>query len=247
MKRPTILICLLAFAVAPAPVTAKPLDDLLKLIKPKRKGPAEGSGAQPGARDGTPLGATDSATAYDIAGMRLGMSPAEIRAVMVRAGFTPRATDPDQDSWEARVTRAVAARRPVAPVDTKVPMFTMASGPRGEHVEVWYYAGPAGPAAGSVKYHMPTNQMTAAAFNQAVLAKYGAPTHRSGADMFFCSKGETACLPWANKRRAYLTAANAYSFHELYLAYGQDANEASSAAFKAEVERRAPKDAKPTF
>jgi DNA/RNA-binding domain of Phe-tRNA-synthetase-like protein len=129
-------------------------------------------------------------------------------------------------------------------------MFTMAAGPRGEHLEIWYYAGPDGPTASSIKYEIPADQMTAGAFRQAVLQKYGQPTARGfSKEMLYCSDGEPAasCLPWVNKRKTYLQAETGAQVHSLYLVQGTEAAEAYKAAFSAEVERRAPRDARPSF
>jgi hypothetical protein len=198
-----------------------------------------------------PKPAPAALTDVDIAGVKLGMTPEQVRGALVRAGFTPRASDPDQDSWEARVAAEVAKRRPgTLSKAKKVPMFTMASGPRGEHVEIWYHAGPSGAVASSIKFQVPTDQMTAAAFYEGVLGKYGRPTSRPyGKDMLYCSPGEAAarCVTGGNKLKTYLQAESGYSFHSLYLAHGTEASDASKAAFQAEVERRAPKDARPSF
>ena len=187
----------------------------------------------------------------DIAGVRLGMTPEQVRPALVRAGFTPRASDPDQDSWEGRIAAEVARRRQgTRSAASKVPMFTMARGPRGERVEIWYYGGPSGATASSIKFQIPADQMTAAAFYQGVLEKYGRPTVRPfGKDMLYCSAGEPAgsCVTFGNKRKTYLHAESGYKIHSLYLAEGADASEARKAAFSAEVERRAPKDARPSF
>jgi hypothetical protein len=187
----------------------------------------------------------------DIAGVKLGMTPEQVRPALVRAGFTPRASDPDQDSWEGRIAAEVAKRRPgTRSTAKKVPMFTMARGPRGEHLEIWYHSGPAGAKASTIKYQVPADQITGSAFYEGVLVKYGRPTVRSfGKDMLYCSAGEPAasCVTLGNKQKPYLHAESGYKIHTLYLAEGADASEARKGAFRAEVERRAPKDARPSF
>ena len=179
------------------------------------------------------------------------MTPEQVRPALVRAGFTLRISDPDQDAWDARVAAEVAKRRPgTRSTASKVPMFTMARGPRGEHLEIWYYAGPSGATASSIKFQIPADQMTGAAFYQGVLEKYGRPTVRPfGKDMLYCSAGEPAasCVTLGNKRKTYLHAESGYKLHTLYLSEGADASEAHKAAFWAEVERRAPKDARASF
>jgi|GEM_PF-5665152 len=187
----------------------------------------------------------------DIAGVKLGMTSEQVRAALVRAGFTLRASDPDQESWERRISDEVATRRPATrPAISKVPLFTMASGLRGEHLEIWYYAGPSGAVASSVKFQIPAHQMTKRVFYQGVLDKYGRPSNRGfGNVMLYCSDGEPieSCVPWSNKLMTYLFAESDDSFHSLYLAEGTEASAMHKAAFAAEVERRAPRDARPSF
>jgi hypothetical protein len=187
----------------------------------------------------------------DIAGVRLGMTPEQVRAALVRAGFTPRATDPDQDSWDTRIAQEVAKRRPdTRAAARKVPMFTMASGPRGEHLEIWYSAGPSGARASTIKFEISAEQMTAAAFYRGVFEKYGPPTTRGfSKDLLYCSPGEAAasCASSENKRKPYLHAESDHTLHSLYLAQGTEASYAWKTAFWAEVERRAPRDARPSF
>ena len=74
-------------------------------------------------------------------------------------------------------------------------------------------------------------------------------TRRFGKDMLYCSAGEPAgsCVTWGNKRRTYLHAESGHNFHSLYLTQGTEASDAHKADFWAEVERRAPKDARPGF
>ena len=162
---------------------------------------------------------------------------------MVEAGFTPRQSDPTQASWETKVQSEVAKRRPISVERSEVPMFTMASGTRGEHIEVWYYAGPDGPEAGSIRYTMPTDQMTKDAFLEAVHQKYGEPSARE----VFCTPAETKCESFSSRRQTSMSFSSGYSFHTLYLATGVAAREQARDILAKTVEERAPKDARASF
>jgi hypothetical protein len=107
-----------------------------------------------------------------------------------------------------------------------------------------------GATASSIKFQIRADQMTGQAFYQSVLDKYGSPTNRVfGKDMLYCSAGEAVknCVTWGSRQKPYLYAEAHPVLHSLDLAYGNEASDAAKAAFSAEVERRAPKDARPAF
>ena len=183
----------------------------------------------------------------DVAGVKLRMSPVQVRTALKAGGFTPRATDPDQNSWSSLVAEKLAERG-VAKIDnTKVPMFTMAKGPQGESIEVWYAATPRGAEVTSVKYQLPTNRMEKQAFISGVLGKYGMPTAKTLTTMLYCSAGETRCVSMGNKVLPYVSAVADYSFYEVYLHNGSKYREDYKAEMANVVELRAPKRAKATF
>jgi len=47
---------------------------------------------------------------FDVAGVRLGMTPQEARTALKGAGFSLQATDPMQDAWSSVVSRRAAER-----------------------------------------------------------------------------------------------------------------------------------------
>ena len=175
------------------------------------------------------------------------MTPAQVRAALTAAGFTPHATDPDQDSWATKVSDQIAKRRPITPVTTKIPMFTMATGTRGEHIEVWYAATPNGARATEVKYQIGTDQITPDAFWSAVTAKYGNTPNSDPHYRLYCSGGETSCQKGTNQDLPYLAADQDYTLFTIEMMTGAKATDDLRAQFDAEVERSAPKDAKASF
>jgi hypothetical protein len=184
---------------------------------------------------------------FAVAGVTLGMSPEEARAALTKAGFTPRAEDPTQDAWSAVVSQRAADRIGGKVERTKVPMFTMAEGPQGEHIEVWYSATEAGAKASSVKYQMPTNRMERVAFASSATAKYGKPTFEDRTRALYCTKGEPTCTSWQNKDLPYLSVESSFANHEIELRQGQRYGAEMKARMAAAVEAAAPKNAKASF
>jgi hypothetical protein len=124
-------------------------------------------------------------------------------------------------------------------------MFTMANGPRGEHLEVWYAATPDGARSGSISLTVREDQITPAAYRSQVLGKYGAPTKSGwGEQLLYCSKGEINCVPWQNKKKAYLDAFAAGAPMKIFLTTGTDAQDAAEADYRKALDARALQDAR---
>ncbi|MEH3036158.1 MAG: hypothetical protein PGN23_06660 [Sphingomonas adhaesiva] len=184
---------------------------------------------------------------FDVAGVRLGMTPEEARAALRKGGLVPAAEDPQQDAFGAVVSRRAAERGGAGADRGTVPMFTMARGVQGETVEVWYAAARDGARVTQVKYLMPTNRMEAAAFSRSVEAKYGRPTFRQGAQGFYCTKPERVCAGYASKVLPYLVADTGSVHHGLDLQMGEEYRAELKAETAAAVEAAAPKNAKASF
>lgn len=184
---------------------------------------------------------------FDVAGVKLGMSPEEARAALEAKGFKPLGADKTQGSWAARLSDEVAKRRNVDTVNTTVSMLTVARGDQGERIEVWYSATPEGAVASSVQFLIPTNRMEKGFFARSVEGKYGTVTYGEAKSGIFCSKGEEKCRPWEVQASPFLKVDSGYSFYEVYLAYGSDFKAGLKAQMVAQVESAAPKDAVATF
>ncbi|PTM45497.1 hypothetical protein C8J24_1718 [Sphingomonas aerolata] len=183
----------------------------------------------------------------DVAGAKLGMSPEQVRSALKAGGFTPQATDPIQSSWSALVADKIAERGVTKLDNSKVSMFTMASGPQGERIEVWYSATPQGARANSVLYRLPTNRMEKSTFLSGVKAKYGRPTVDNGNSSLYCSPGEQKCVSYDNKQFPYLAIAADYSYYEVSLRNGMRYSDDYRADMAKAIEIAAPKSAKTSF
>jgi hypothetical protein len=188
-----------------------------------------------------------SVSTFDVAGVKLGMTPEETRSALKAGGFTPQATDPPQDSWASVVSRRIAERIPGEVDETKVPMFMRAGGPQGEQVEVWYTATPEGARATSIEYTMPTNRMERAAFVASVSAKYGRPTAEDPVHGLYCTKGEASCVTYGNRNLPHLLTESSYSVHSIKLMEGSQYGDELKARTAAAVEGMVPKNAKASF
>ncbi len=188
-----------------------------------------------------------SVDGFDVAGVKLGMTPEEARRALTSAGFVPPATDPTQDAWSAVVSRRVVERIGGKVNGAKIPMFTRARGLQGETVEVWYAATKDGARVSSIDLRMPTRRMERAAFTASVMDKYGRPTVNESARVLYCTKGEDSCLTYQNKLLPYLSVESSYALHSVKLAEGRRYGEDLKASTAAAVEAAAPKNAKASF
>lgn len=184
---------------------------------------------------------------FDVAGVKLGMTPEETRAALNAGGFTPQVIDPTQSSWASLVSRRVVERIPGKVDETRIPMFTRAGGPHGEQVEVWYTATPDGARATSIEYTMPTNRMERAAFVAGVSAKYGRPTIEDPVHGLYCTRGESRCVTYGDGLLPYLLTESSYSVHSIKLMEGMRYGDDLKARTAAAVEGMAPKNAKASF
>jgi len=188
-----------------------------------------------------------SVKTFDVAGVRLGMSPDEARAALRKAGFTPAIADPDQDAWSAVVSQRAADRIGGKVDQSKVPMFTRAKGLQGETVEAWYATTRDGAQVVEVKYQMPASRMDRTAFTRATVAKYSLPTFEEGSKGIYCTKPETVCASYEKKALPYLLVEPGFASLEIELMVGQRYQEERKASLAAAVEAAAPRDAKASF
>ena len=184
---------------------------------------------------------------FDVAGVRLGMTPEEARAALRTAGFVPPATDPTQDSWSSTLSRRRAERLGGKVDESRVAMFTRAASPQGEQVEVWYAATAEGARASSVEYRMPTGRMERTAFVSATSAKYGRPTTQDPVRNLYCTKGEGSCVTHSNKALPHLQTEIDYSAYVVTLREGGAYDADLKARMAAAVEAVAPRNAKASF
>lgn len=229
----SMLLCATALAASSAPADAQfPSDSPAAALVNKLLGDHPRSAA---------------VSTFSVAGVTLGMSPAEARAALTKAGFTPRAEDPTQDAWSALVSRKAAERIGGRVDQAKVPMFTMAEGSQGERVEVWYSATEEGAKASGIQYSIPSNRMERDAFLSSATRKYGRPTFEYSLKRIYCTKGEQTCTSWQNKELPYMVVETGYSSYGIDLQMGGRYGDERKARMAAAVEAAAPKNAKASF
>lgn len=134
--------------------------------------------------------------AMDIAGVRLGMSPAEVRAALAKAGYRIDRTDmaPDFDQEVASEVRFRTKGlggydgRPRA-IGTFV-----ATGAHGEWLKIDFAQWSTGALVSEVTFTVPVERQPAASFRAQVAAKYGRATlHVYGLDPTWCTPGDRDC------------------------------------------------------
>jgi hypothetical protein len=182
---------------------------------------------------------------FDVAGVRLGMSPDEAFAAFSGKGYKLEhwATGPN---FEQRIQEKVSERNPriskpsYATQTTKT--VAWAEGPNGERLWVRFQAMPSGPIVKFVQVSTNERRISAGAVKAQVWAKYGDPTkYRMDSNTnFWCDIPAVACgidqydqhptLSFSTYPEASLKLSDEYRFERV-------AND----AINAEVERRAPK------
>ena len=186
-----------------------------------------------------------SALNLDIAGIRLGMSVAEAEAAARAAGYTLRPRNstifPDF-TWNDLIEAKVAERRGQKYQMKPFQLDFEAVGARKQTLDVEFEATPDGNRVSSVEYNIPPDQMTEDAFISSVASKYGANKY-AGNFWGWCFPAGIDCFGKDPVLRASTTSLK----FSLQLVEGQKIKEQRAGMFAAEVERRAPKDARGAF
>jgi len=128
--------------------------------------------------------------AFDVAGVKLGASPAEVKAALQRAGYVidylgTAKTLEQETRFEAGQR---LGRKPQWPKDAGVSNIE-SHGPHQESASIHFIQQPGGSAVSSITVHVPGSAMSQGAFRSQVLAKYGKPdaSHFQGAEMVWCA------------------------------------------------------------
>lgn len=217
------------------------------------------SGTPTASGPGIAAGRHRSVTDFDVAGVRLGASPAEVRAAMARAGYRITSAGEAQ-SFEQDVAIEVARRRSQRIVVAKSAGThnLIATGPHQESLIVEFMQAPGGSAASNIALSVPAEAMARGAFGAQLLAKYGTPdsSRANGSELSWCSP-ETM----ANCGRAYAPSGPLENQHPLLTAtvdpyggggglrlqVGETAFPALMAAKEAAVERLVPRTDRAAF
>ncbi|HEX8573810.1 MAG TPA: hypothetical protein VF759_13785 [Allosphingosinicella sp.] len=190
-------------------------------------------------------------SALAIAGVRLGMTPAQVSSTLAAAGYV-RQHQVTNKSWEEKLARELASTRGVPLTGTfRAVLWHETYGKREERVEVYYRPMPSGPVVSGVDYGMGNAAMTEEAFRVAVRARYGVQSAGGSSEMIFCSVGEAVCsvLDFQNPKQLPYIIVRPYGFGErlIDLRSGAKAEKEYEVAFKAELARRVPAMKRPTF
>ena len=198
-------------------------------------------------------------TEFDVAGIWLRATPAEVRAAMVRAGYRITYTG-DTASFEQQVAAEAAQRRGVRPPDTRAAGTNnmIATGPHQENLIVEFMQAPTGSQASNVSLRVPEEAMTGDALRRQLLDKYGRPdsSRSGGSELHWCSPETVANCgmtiatsgPLDDQQPLLSAAVNPYGGGgSLRLQIGETAFPRLAAEKEAAVERLVPKTNRAAF
>jgi hypothetical protein len=187
---------------------------------------------------------------WKVAGVGLGMTPAEVSAALKAAGYSLDYRYMGR-SWQGEVAAKVSFLRGIGiPSGTQV--VSKEDYRKGqEFIQVTYLAGSSGPYVARVIYRIPTSTIDAERFKAAALGRYGRPSVEGEWEDVYCSAGERQCSRIVSLITNQLPNLTVHALdgmdRTLELRQGQRADLAYEAAVKAEAERRFPKEDRPSF
>lgn len=191
----------------------------------------------------------------DVAGIRLGMGPEDVKAALRTRGYapTPDTMYTDRRPWTQAgydyATRVEEARRQRLS-DFKTPMkfanvvTAEAWNKADESVRVEYAVGRSGRRVSQVSYNIPEGRMAWAAMRDNIVEKYGRPTRLSENlnEIHYC--GDAQCAPLVNGNQAALDLTGRWN---LQLTDQGAANRAAAREIAADAEKSITKTSKPSF
>lgn len=188
-----------------------------------------------------------SISQFDVAGVRLGMTPAQARAALLQNGY--KVTEDryvTNQTWEELIQSALASRlKNYTARESRTGGRNLEANkdPR-QTIKVTFLATPRGMRVENVEYRIPAGDITKADFDANVARKYGEPTRRVSWAALWCSPGEKTCIP--NRYFEYPSLKSRHNAAPDFRSVELDGtNKVERARFKAliaaEVERRAPR------
>jgi hypothetical protein len=182
---------------------------------------------------------------FDVAGVRLGMTPAEVREALVAKGYS-LSDDHMYRSWEARVAEEAGKYANTPKISTRAVGSTSAEGPEYQRVEVSYEVSPRGSLVSRVVYSRPGSQGD---IRPMVIQKYGPASNVGVMSLGYLSSKDD--------QKPYFMGDSSlpslYVYHSntgrssINLDYGQIARLRHEAEFAAAVKVIAPKYGEPSF
>lgn len=187
-------------------------------------------------------------TNFDVAGVKLGMTPAQSITVLKTGGFQIAGWSPTtQPSWDSKLSRLISERRPATKwLDKRVERSFVAGNSTGEDVTVSFTATPAGPVVDRIIYRASKSRMQEAPFWEMVRAKYGKPTREDYGELRYCIAPD-GCGSLGLPKKAHLEAGRLLNAFTVTLEQGTDFGNEHAMEMQAALEAAAPKNAKPSF
>ena len=188
---------------------------------------------------------------WKVAGVGLGMTPAEVSLAMKAAGYSLDYRYMGR-SWQGELASQVSFLRAIK-IPAGAEVVRKEDYKKGqEFIQVEYLVGPAGPYVSQVRYRISSEAIDAERFRAAALSRYGRPSLSWDWESLYCSAGEgRQCARTGSLVRNQLPSLTVYVMdginRSLELRQGQRADRAWEAAVKAEVERLYPKKDRPSF
>lgn len=186
--------------------------------------------------------------AMDIAGVRLGMLPADVRAALARAGYRIDRSDETAD-FDQEVSSELNFRlKGVGRMDGKPRGVSriVATGPNREYLTIDFAQWPAGSVVDVISLSIPEERQTAAAFREQVIGRYGKATLLpNSCEPKWCTSGDRDCTVASSPALPNL-AASFYS-RSLWLRYGETADRERRVSLKAAADAKVPPAAKSAF
>lgn len=195
----------------------------------------------------TPGILNESLIKYDIAGVRLGMTPEETRIAAAKAGYVIDRTMMSK-SFEQLVLSELRERKPsVAHVPSsqeKTPREMWAKGQSGERLWLRFAPTPVGPQLMFANLSIDERRVTKVTFGEQVMSKYKDPSasHLSSMAHFWCAGGVPRCgADRVGADYPYLKYHFGPGGPALTLTDENRNRRAIEGAIAAEVDRRAPR------
>lgn len=185
---------------------------------------------------------------FDIAGVKLGMTPDAVRRAIVAVGYRIDHTD-TTNSFQDNVAVEAAHAQGRVPAYGKATSVgrIWAVGPHAEFLTVDFDQWPGGAFVGAVDLAIKPERQTLAALQSQIEGKYGKPNLKTDSLSFqWCTPGERGCDRMSVPQLPTLQVGYATPYTVRLRENGQVASQLN-AAFKASVEARAPKSERSAF
>lgn len=191
-----------------------------------------------------------TAPQWKVAGITLGMTPAEVATAARAAGYALSYRSLGR-SWQGEVANQVSNLREIR-IPEGARVIRNEDYKKGqEALQVTYAADSGGSYVVGVNYQIQSAAIDAERFKAAALSRYGRPSLKWDWEFLYCSVSERECARTGSLITNQLPNLTVYVIdgmtRSLELRQGQAADRALEAATKAEAERRYPKKDRPSF